>query len=202
MVASPQHRVVRLRSGSASAGGSPTMVRCASCGHENEPDRKFCGQCGTRVAVVCPTCGHHNPPGDRFCGECGTALAADSSPATVADDSSMPTAAEPAGVEAERRLVTVLFADLVGFTTASEDGIPRTFVSTCRRTSRLLARSSGGMAARSRSSSATRSWPSGAPPSPTRTTPSGRCAPPSTSSRPYRRSALAAWVSCRSGPRP
>src|SRR5438093_1555974 len=58
-----------------------------------------------------PTCGAEIPPGQRFCGGCGTELA--------------PAAAAPAqppreAAVSERRLVTVLFADLVGFTSLSE----------------------------------------------------------------------------------
>jgi class 3 adenylate cyclase/tetratricopeptide (TPR) repeat protein len=47
----------------------------------------------------------------KFCGECGTALT------TTAPVGPKPTASEPA---AERRLVSVVFADLVGFTTVAE----------------------------------------------------------------------------------
>jgi class 3 adenylate cyclase/tetratricopeptide (TPR) repeat protein len=81
---------------------------CASCGTENRPGRKFCSKCGTALATACPACGAPNEVGDAFCGECGTALTA-APPA--------PAVTTPA---AERRLVSVLFADLVGFTTASE----------------------------------------------------------------------------------
>jgi predicted amidophosphoribosyltransferase len=80
---------------------------CSSCGSENEPNRKFCGECGTSLAVACAACGAANPPGTKFCGECGSPLAA------VAHVSS-PAADTTPG--AERRLVSVLFADLVGFT--------------------------------------------------------------------------------------
>jgi class 3 adenylate cyclase/tetratricopeptide (TPR) repeat protein len=61
---------------------------------------------------VCASCGAQNPPGQKFCGECGQALAM-RAPMQERTDAS------PSSV-AERRLVSVLFADLVGFTTASE----------------------------------------------------------------------------------
>src|SRR5436190_4131705 len=86
------------------------MSVCASCGTSNREGRKFCSACGSPLAVGCPTCGAAFDPGDAFCGECGAALGA---PAAA----SRPAAAAPT---AERRLVSVLFADLVGFTTLSE----------------------------------------------------------------------------------
>ncbi|MGH9037329.1 MAG: double zinc ribbon domain-containing protein, partial [Acidimicrobiia bacterium] len=49
---------------------------CAACGHENAPDNRFCGQCGTRLAATCPACGTGNAPGDRFCVQCGEPLGA------------------------------------------------------------------------------------------------------------------------------
>src|SRR3954470_18625296 len=81
---------------------------CPACGTENDPGRKFCGECGSALAFTCAACGSPNSPGVKFCGECGTALGAQAAPAP---------AATPA---AERKMVTVLFADLVGFTAASE----------------------------------------------------------------------------------
>jgi class 3 adenylate cyclase len=85
------------------------VTSCANCGAENPAGQKFCGECGTPLALTCPACGSANPPGQRFCGECGTPLAA--------REEAAPVRAAPA---AERRLVSVLFADLVGFTTLSE----------------------------------------------------------------------------------
>jgi class 3 adenylate cyclase len=85
-------------------------MRCAACGTENEAGRKFCGECGTALAVLCPACGSPNTPGVKFCGECGAALT----------PSAPRTAASAPSAQAERRLVSVLFADLVGFTSASE----------------------------------------------------------------------------------
>jgi predicted ATPase/class 3 adenylate cyclase len=84
-------------------------MTCASCGTENRAGRKFCAQCGAPLALGCPSCGAANEADDAFCGECGSPLSV-GAPA--------PARAEPA---AERRLVSVLFADLVGFTAVSED---------------------------------------------------------------------------------
>jgi class 3 adenylate cyclase/predicted ATPase len=114
------------------------VVTCSSCGSENEAGRKFCGECGNALAQACPSCGTSNPPTVKFCGECGTALTATAQPAT-----SEPRAA-PA---AERRLVSVLFADLVGFTTLSESRDPeevRELLSRYFDTSRRLIELYGG----------------------------------------------------------
>src|SRR5947208_14452004 len=83
-----------------------TMV-CPTCQAENRPDRKFCAQCGTALAAACPSCGAANQPGERFCGECGTALTGEPAFRAAAGQPAIPPAAE-------RRLVSVLFPDLVG----------------------------------------------------------------------------------------
>jgi class 3 adenylate cyclase/tetratricopeptide (TPR) repeat protein len=93
------------------------MTRCSNCGTDNEPGRKFCRECGTRLAAGCPNCGTPNAPDAKFCGECGTALVTDGArPANVQAVSPV----ERAPV-AERRVVSVLFADLVGFTPFAEE---------------------------------------------------------------------------------
>ena len=86
-------------------------MTCKACGGQNEPGRKFCGECGNALAVGCPSCGASNAASTKFCGDCGTPLGATLS-------APQPTA--PSAPVSERRLVSVLFADLVGFTTASE----------------------------------------------------------------------------------
>jgi class 3 adenylate cyclase len=85
-------------------------MRCSACGTDNENGRKFCGECGSALAAVCAQCGSANTPGVKFCGECGAELSA---------EAAVP-AARTAEPVAERKLVSVLFADLVGFTSASE----------------------------------------------------------------------------------
>jgi class 3 adenylate cyclase/tetratricopeptide (TPR) repeat protein len=93
-------------------------MTCPACGTENRPGRSFCGQCGAGLEQVCPSCGTANDPADRFCGACGTRLGG-----AAAQTGNGPSVAASASTS-ERRLVSVLFADLVGFTTLSEHRDP------------------------------------------------------------------------------
>ncbi len=52
---------------------------------------------------ICPNCGHENEPAAKFCSQCAT-----------------PLAEVGKGPRSERKIVTVLFADLVGFTGRAE----------------------------------------------------------------------------------
>jgi len=51
-------------------------ARCPSCHHDNRPDRRFCTQCGTTLAVGCPFCGAPIEVAENFCGCCGAATSA------------------------------------------------------------------------------------------------------------------------------
>ncbi len=94
---------------------------CPNCGTENPADKRFCGDCGTPLASGCPTCGAINPPGKRFCGDCGTALTgASASSGDPAPDRTPAAPAPSTAPVAERRVVSILFADLVGFTALAE----------------------------------------------------------------------------------
>ncbi len=86
---------------------------CANCNAENRAGRRFCAQCGAALPVVCPTCGFANEPGEKFCGGCGGSLSS-MAPSLIA------TPAGASSAEAERRPVTVLFADLCGYTRLSQ----------------------------------------------------------------------------------
>src|SRR5919198_4108338 len=94
---------------------------CASCGTENPAGARFCMSCGSALERRCPSCGTPAPAEARFCMTCGTAL--DGAPAATP---------RPQGPEAvsippeERRQVTVLFADLSGYTAFAERMDPET----------------------------------------------------------------------------
>jgi class 3 adenylate cyclase/tetratricopeptide (TPR) repeat protein len=60
------------------------------------------------LVAICPQCSEENPERAKFCLECGAALAQE----------------PPAPAVEERKVVSVLFCDLVGFTAASEAADP------------------------------------------------------------------------------
>lgn len=70
---------------------------------------KYCGQCGAPLPITCSQCGRQNPADFRFCGNCGASLATPTGPLPQSNPTS-----------GERRQLTVMFSDLVGFTTLSE----------------------------------------------------------------------------------
>src|SRR5690349_12920816 len=80
------------------------------------------------ATIKCPSCGTELPAGFKFCGGCGKSL--DAAPAapelpgprTPAKTPVAPTSAQSGmrGSVDERRTVTILFADISGFTAMSE----------------------------------------------------------------------------------
>src|SRR5919108_3793045 len=106
----------------------PVQGRCSGCGFENLSGVKFCIACGMPLQNLCPSCGAEHVSGAKFCGACGSPLA-EQPPALQAQ----PLASRPqtplsytpphltdkiltsrSALEGERKLVTVLFADLKG----------------------------------------------------------------------------------------
>jgi class 3 adenylate cyclase len=97
---------------------------CPVCREANDAAQRFCGHCGAALSNTCGACGEDNPPGFRFCGACGAACDTGATP--------VPRSAED--VEGERRWVTIMFADLSGFTALSERTDPeeiRSMVDRC-----------------------------------------------------------------------
>lgn len=87
-------------------GDAMAVAVCQSCATENPASARFCMGCGAQLERLCPSCGAVAPPQARFCMECGSSL----------EESPRPPSTPPE----ERRQVTVLFADLSGYTAASE----------------------------------------------------------------------------------
>ncbi|MBV9280264.1 MAG: AAA family ATPase, partial [Chloroflexi bacterium] len=105
-------------------GATTDAVTCSACGAANPAGRGSCGACGSALTCLCPGCGASVPPSQKFCGECGTPFQA-AVPAPRATTEPAPGTGpsreqSPAPPSEERRLVTALFCDLVGFTALSE----------------------------------------------------------------------------------
>jgi adenylate cyclase len=101
-------------------------LNCVGCGFVIQAEFAFCPKCGAPQPAHCAGCGYACPPDFAFCPKCGqkqgaTRQSIEAPPAkpSPAPAAPAPTAPALAG-EPDRRLVTVLFADLSDFTTLSE----------------------------------------------------------------------------------
>ncbi len=101
---------------------------CDKCQFENPEGAKFCIECGVTMEFRCPECGEITPAKGKFCKECGYSL---QRPTAAPINYSIPQSYTPkhlaekilttrSTLEGERKLVTVMFADVAGFTAISE----------------------------------------------------------------------------------
>src|SRR3954462_11529415 len=107
-------RGARLGRSAGSGDRGYPVPSCASCGGNTSETAKFCPECGMPQATSCVNCGAAVT--GKFCAECG----APSAPSGTA----IPQQATVTTRVAERRVTSVLFGDLVGFTTLSESRDP------------------------------------------------------------------------------
>jgi class 3 adenylate cyclase/tetratricopeptide (TPR) repeat protein len=105
-------------------------MQCSKCQAENPEDKKFCRKCGSKLSLTCPECGSDVLSDDFFCGDCGYALKEHEETSPVVDYSE-PQSYTPkfladkilttrSAIEGERKLVTVLFADVANYTSIAE----------------------------------------------------------------------------------
>jgi len=88
---------------------------CVACGFRNEREARFCSSCGTSLYERCPKCGATLRARQNFCRSCGEPLAG--------IESSVPKLPTPPHLakrisltNAERKIATVLFADIANST--------------------------------------------------------------------------------------
>ncbi|WP_434744056.1 ATP-binding protein [Micromonospora sp. SH-82] len=98
-------------------------LKCGHCSQPAGPHDRFCGGCGRAVVVPCASCGHPNGTEANFCTNCG-----------------QPLREQAPVVQEDRRHVSVLFIDIVDFTTYAERADPeqaralqQTYFATVRR---------------------------------------------------------------------
>ncbi|HUF93737.1 MAG TPA: adenylate/guanylate cyclase domain-containing protein [Candidatus Limnocylindria bacterium] len=110
-------------------------MTCPQCRHDNRAAARFCDNCGEALPRACAGCGTPLRAAAKFCDECGQpvgvapAAAAPRAPA-AARTAQAPTGYTPkhladriltsrSALEGERKQVTVVFVDCVGFTALS-----------------------------------------------------------------------------------
>ena len=104
-------------------------MKCRKCQAENRDGIKFCEECGAPMEMECPNCSATIPLGKKFCGQCGQKLDSESPSPTI--DYQRPESYTPkfmaekilttrSSIQGERKIVTVLFGDVAGYTSMSE----------------------------------------------------------------------------------
>ena len=108
-------------------------MKCSQCGFDNKANKQFCTECGAKIILRCPQCDSEIEETEKFCGACGFDLK--TSTGSSAIDYSEPHSYTPkfladkilttlSSIEGERKIVTVLFADVANYTSNSEKQDP------------------------------------------------------------------------------
>jgi class 3 adenylate cyclase/tetratricopeptide (TPR) repeat protein len=104
-------------------------LKCPKCQAENPEQNQFCRKCGSKLSAACPNCSADVLLADKFCGKCGHELGKLTGASEI--DFNQPQSYTPkflagkilnsrSSIEGERKLVTVLFADVANFTSIAE----------------------------------------------------------------------------------
>ena len=125
------------RTQSSTSPGSPDNptdarleeVCCLRCGKNNPAAARFCLNCGASFSTNCPKCATELPGDARFCLSCGQEVGEpdpDSGAARLQQYipkellAKLQAAQAGGGMQGERRIVTMLFCDVVGSSAAAE----------------------------------------------------------------------------------
>src|SRR5437867_433795 len=93
-------------------------MRCFVCQAPKADDAQYCNGCGTPFYQGCSSCGQRNELGARFCVECGGSLKN-----VASKEGKVPSTnfVKPSAFQGERKLVTIVFADIVDSTKLIEN---------------------------------------------------------------------------------
>ena len=99
---------------------------CPQCQAEVANGATFCSNCGVQLKLACPVCGADHQLSAKFCGQCGARILIENnksqtSTSTLTTQTNQIPSPLPIQAEGyERRMVTILFADIAGYSTLSE----------------------------------------------------------------------------------
>ena len=104
-------------------------MKCPKCQFDNREGAKFCKECGEKLELACRKCGTRLSPSSKYCDECGTEFVAfRKAPPVIYSEPQSYTPkylsekilTSRSSIEGERKLVSVLFADVANYTSISE----------------------------------------------------------------------------------
>ena len=104
-------------------------MKCPKCQFENREGAGFCSECGHKFELICPKCKTNIRAESKFCDACGYNLREIQEAPPI--DYNQPQSYTPkhladkilnnrSAIEGERKLVTVLFADVANYTSIAE----------------------------------------------------------------------------------
>jgi len=113
-------------------------MECPNCHSENKNDASFCAYCGMQLKVTCPICGTDSDVGAKFCHQCGAQIPEQEafSSQKQTKSTSQKTIPSPLPIQSEayeRRMVTILFADIVSSSKLSENLDPEILLGMMQR---------------------------------------------------------------------
>ena len=104
-------------------------MKCLNCQFDNPDGMNFCGKCGSPLSSACPFCGYQNPAGINACKQCSRRLFHNDAVPGYAKRSALEYTPRfllekalkyKSSMVGERKLVSVLFADVANFTGLAE----------------------------------------------------------------------------------
>jgi len=104
-------------------------MKCPNCQFDNPEGMNYCGKCGSLLTLACPSCGYQNPAGVKVCKQCNRKIVHNDIVSDYARRSALEytprfllekTLKYKSAMVGERKLVSVLFADVADFTGLAE----------------------------------------------------------------------------------
>jgi class 3 adenylate cyclase/tetratricopeptide (TPR) repeat protein len=112
---------------------------CPQCQTEVANGAAFCSNCGLQLKLACPVCGADHQLSAKFCAQCGARLYIENNTSQRTSNTAITQTAQirsPLPIQSEgyeRRMVTILFADLASYSTLSESLDPEALLEIMRK---------------------------------------------------------------------
>ena len=115
-------------------------MHCPQCKTEIAKGAAYCSKCGAQIMPSCPICGTQVLLGQNYCEQCGACIPDQTHPqqptskTNLRDTSPIPSPLPIQSEAYERRIVTILFADIANYSTLSESLDPELLLGIMNKT--------------------------------------------------------------------